>query len=363
MPSKKLNRRIKETNALYNEATVDKVIDEVIDTRMDTDELFILDRTGSKSVRKRQIKQDNAIERDGVLALSKTEKHLVEKRLKAIHNDTSSKKKNSNTGNEMVDLWGDDDGLDGMTSRTKPKKNPHPSNHNKKKALKVSSQGFSYNPTMESHQDVIATAVALEVKKREQKVSDFDKITSIQDTIRKSVENGYNSDHDSGQEEEEEEDEDEENENQEEALKPLKQPERMTRAERNKKKERKLKELELKRAQNQKKKGKEMNGVPVLIKGLNKLENIQKQKRELKKLQEEAKKEEEENALTYAEAGNVPLTDELHGSLRKIIAKGSAIKDLSTNFGTAGKISMKKKVKRGAHRAKNIKWVAKHKYK
>ena len=102
MPSKKLNRRIKETNALYNEATVDKVIDEVIDTRMDTDELFILDRTGSKSVRKRQIKQSNAIERDGVLALSKTEKHLVEKRLKAIHNDTSSKKNNSNNGNPTL---------------------------------------------------------------------------------------------------------------------------------------------------------------------------------------------------------------------------------------------------------------------
>jgi len=82
----------------------------------------------------------------------------------------------------------------------------------------------------------------------------------------------------------------------------------------------------------------------------------------------EAKKLEHSDcsSLTYEEAACVPLSDELHGSLRQVVPKGNRAKDHQNNMVSAGITSTSLRRNRRAyekpHASKNIKWIPKYHY-
>ena len=79
---KKRSRRIAETNTEYEQALISKAEAEVLQNRED-DELFVVDRSGSKTSR-RKIEKEQSRKEMGVLA-SATEEHLVKKKMKETY--------------------------------------------------------------------------------------------------------------------------------------------------------------------------------------------------------------------------------------------------------------------------------------
>ena len=78
---KKRTRRVAETNTEYEQALLSKAEAEVLQNRED-DELFVVDRSGSKTSR-RKIEKEQSRKEMGVLA-STTEEHLVKKKMQEI---------------------------------------------------------------------------------------------------------------------------------------------------------------------------------------------------------------------------------------------------------------------------------------
>jgi nucleolar protein 53 len=362
--AKKRARRIAETNAQLEEAMDSRAANELLAGKAD-DDLFVVDRAGSKTSR-RKIEKEKVRKEQGVL-VSATEEHLIKKKMKELAQKEASAAKTQNVSKvESLDIWGADDGggddeIDKLlttTRRTQPKDNKT------KKAAKVVGPGFSYNPAQVHHQDALAEAMALEMKKREKDAKDnalfAKKMTGI-------IANG-DGEGDSD-DEDDDEDEDEDDDAKKAAGKPSKKKkmkEKLTTAERNKQKKNKAMDTQFKKDRAVKTLEKQVEQWPHMLKNMEKEKKTMASKKALKDIAAQSHRDGEDAAMSYVESANVPLSDELGGSLRTLIPKGSSVKNMSIDYDSAGKTEKKGRGVRvkGAHphRAQNVKWVARHKY-
>ena len=259
---------------------------------------------------------------------------------------------------------------------------PHTHTHTSpptQQVVKVAHTGMSYNPAAEQHQDLLAEALALEIKKKEKEAKDEGAFFGVDLRKNENVDlpggrisgtdaaTGLDSD---GEEESDSESDDGAAEG--DAPRTLSRKQRAalnhkkTRAERNKEREKKAaasiraQEAEVRLL------NKGLANVPKLIEAMQKKKEMQHASKLLKASQKAAQAIEDAHALSYAEAGLVPLSDELGGSLRTLVPKGNTTSTMQRGLVAAGEATGKdhrrRKVGEHPHKPKNIKWVAKHKY-
>jgi hypothetical protein len=145
-----------------------------------------------------------------------------------------------------------------------------------------------------------------------------------------------------------------------------KQPERKTRTQRNKEKNRSLRQYELHQRQKEKRFLKSIHNAPKVAKEIEKVATEQEIKRVALQNLIKQTKEEEDQQLTYAEAGVVPLTDELNGSLRMIKPKGVAVVEQVNSMVKSGDMMAKNRRRRRQGEypfgPRKVKWIPKYKY-
>ena len=246
---------------------------------------------------------------------------------------------------------------------------------------------MSYNPSAEQHQDLLAEALALEIKKKEKEAKDEGAFFGVDLRKNENVDlpggriSGTNTDNDAaaaaglvlksdGEEESGSESDDDSAEDDAPRTLSRKQKaalnHKKTRAERNK--ERQKKAAASIRAQEAEVRllNKGLANVPKLIEAMQKKKEMQHASKLLKASQKAAQAIEDAQALSYSEAGLVPLSDELGGSLRTLVPKGNTTSTMQRGLVAAGEATGKdhrrRKVGEHPHKPKNIKWVAKHKY-
>jgi nucleolar protein 53 len=268
----------------------------------------------------------------------------------------------------LKDLWGDE--TQPLAIKTKITK---PSTAVSSISKRVAGPGFSYNPSPDAHQDVLAEALALEIKKREKDLRESKSARQTKGVSVKSSALARAVGH-VGQvgddEDEDEADDDDEGDDEVEAegssseTRKVKMKEKKTRAQRNK--ERRRKDVDIERSQEavERRLLKAIDQIPTLLKSVEKEEERAASLRELRKVQ--AKSAVDETAMSYYDAGTVPLSDELSGSLRRVIPKGSALSSAVSKFKSTGAFQFRDKSKRKKgdtlHTTRRRVWVAKHKY-
>lgn len=353
--SKKRQRRINETAHEFEDAVAEASQKSTYMTKSD-DQLFVVDRVGSKSSRRRLIKEATAVIKEKTI-VSASERKLVEKAQNTIKKVSKWQPKKEL---QLHDLWADSDAAQEVEQFPKTMMVSHPSGRQhrvkknevkKKKPIPI--PGQSYNPSESDHQDALAEALALELHRQEE----LNRNTGISDIQPREIMAVDNFDDDSEEDDELDDEEGDTNEKKRSGKTKLK-----TRAQRNKTKAHRIREHENMLARLDKSLLKSVDLIPHVISSLNKQEKRIEQNRLLK----EAKMVKNENALSYEEAGKIPLTDELTGSLRTIIPKGSSIKtqveSMTTNGHLMSRNRRKKKAFEKPHKAKNMKWIAKYKY-
>ena len=364
MSKRAREKRVAATSAEFEEARSRASAAAIVAERTD-DALFVVDRTGSKSARRKIVKEQVA--QAAHVPVSKTERELL-KKVQSGRSLSAAKKAAPSSGGASVlkDLWGDDDGGGGgtVTKIKKPVATVAAS-----LAKRVAGPGFSYNPSPDAHQDVLAEALALEIQKRERDLRESKSATRIGAGVGPESLSALTR---SVLVDSEDEDDDEEGEGEgregedggDGAVRKAKLKEKKTRAQRNK--ERKRKDIEAGRSQEQgeKKLLKAIEQLPTLIKSIEKEEQKAAALRELRKVQ--AQSSLDTTALSYEDAGAVPLTDELSGSLRRVIPKGSNLTSAVGKFKSTGAFQFRDKFKRKKgdtmQKTRRRVWVAKHKY-
>jgi len=352
--SKKRQRRINETVNEFEDAVAEASQKSTYMTKSD-EQLFVVDRVGSKSSRRRLIKEATAVIKE-TTKVSESERKLVEKAQNTIKKVSKWQPKKEL---QLHDLWEDSDTVKEVEQFPKtmmvslPSGRPHRVKKNEvKKKRPVPIPGQSYNPSESDHQDALAEALALELHRLEE----LNRNTGISD-IQPRERTVDNFDDESEDDDELDDEEGGNNETKRSSKTKLK-----TRAQRNKTKAHRMREHENMLARLDKSLLKSVDMIPHVISSLKKDEKRKEQNRLLK----EAKMMKDDNALSYEEAGKIPLTDELAGSLRTIIPKGSCIKshveEMTTNGHLMSRNRRKKKAFEKPHKAKNMKWIAKYKY-
>lgn len=351
MSSKRREKRIAETSAEYEEQKSRVSAAAVVASRPD-EALFVVDRTGSKSARRRIHKEEVA--KTTNQPVSKTERALIKKATQQLLAGHEKPNKAREQPSALADLWADEAESTGAQSVTRIKRSSVVASA----AKKVAGPGFSYNPSTVAHQNVLAEALALEIKKREKDMRNNKAITVGLSELTKSV--LLDSDYDS-----DEEDEDEEGEGGEGgSMRKPKLKEKKTRAQRNK--ERRRKDLDSAKALQQTEQGvlKAIGSLPHILRSIEAEEARARANKALREVQAQSSKD--DSALSYDEAGHVPLSDELSGSLRRVIPKGSALNSAVSKVRQSGGFTMRDKFRRkkgdSLHATKKVKWVAKYKY-
>lgn len=354
MPKKR--QREAEIVKGYEEFLDNKINEEIIQSKDDND-LFIIDRIGSKNTRKK-IKKEEKIQKD-LNIISKVERKLIEKKLQDINNNNENNSNEKKKKKEkIIDLWDNDESIS-----TKSTKSNNKTKHIKK-ALKVPLPGISYNPAHLDHQDALAEALAITLRHEEEKVRKSLNFSSPTTTsaITSTTESEQNDNIGSDSESENE------NNNSLQLPKKHRLPQKKTRAQRNKEKNRKL--LRYQKAM-QLKEQRLLNSINKIPKHLSAIEKKIEENEIKKKSIELLKKETEERLakeMTYNDAGAVPLTEELNGSLRCIKPLGLAVSQQSIAMRAVGNINDRMKArnrKKGEklHPQKRVKWIPKYKYK
>lgn len=151
--SQRIQKRVKKVAKEYEETIVDVSNAEATSAQAD-ESLFTLDRTGSKSA-KRKIAQE-ILPQHNKEFVSQTEKKLIQRAL--VPKPKPYVKYITKIGSDEVrDLWGD----------ARSEVVDEDDAGQRKKKVRVALPGQSYNPTARDHQDAIAEAVALQIKKEE----------------------------------------------------------------------------------------------------------------------------------------------------------------------------------------------------
>lgn len=373
MPTKRKLRIAQVTNE-YEETVEDNINKEVAASKLDS-ELFVVDRSGSNSLRRKIQKVEDSTNVMNKKIISQTERNLIKKKLSQ---NTVTKKVvpgNSKSAKKVVDLWGDDDSLaittttsnsnsavdtisSGISSHTRSK------SYNKIPISKTLLPGQSYNPSFSDHQDAVAEALAIELKRQEEEEKNNNKQLYHYPNLQQAIADSLIPDNVSDESDEEDDD----SNNEDDTKKVKRQKEKKTKAQRNKQRARKENEKMLKQQQHQKMLLKEIEKVPVIMKQLTAQEKELQAKKEVKK-QLKAENEKTINTLTKSKSGSnvvVPLSDELHGSLRQLIPKGQPLIERVSHLREQGDLMKTDRRNRQAyekpHAGKNIKWYAKYKY-
>ena len=367
---KKRERRIAETYAEIEEALSERVEAAALASR-DSDTLFVVDRTGSKNARRKIAKKEASDAR--AYSVSKVDDKLIKKKITAKKREETAVSAKT-TG--VFDLWNDDVLSKTTANIVQEVTQQRATMPAKSRTLrrKVAGPGFSYNPDHNDHQDLLAEALALELQALEKKARaegtlNLNNAVAQDEGNSDSNDEGSNSGYDSANGDivpEGAAAADADSGRVPLSRKQRKALERKTRAQRNKEKEKKRRLHELQKTQRIQQLIKGLKSVPSMIHELDKAAQIAEAGKAIKEMRDEEQKEREANALSYQEAGNVPLSDELGDSLRTLRPKGSRLKGLQADL-IASKDAIAKdhrRLKKGEHphRAKNIKWHAKHKY-
>ncbi|OQS07280.1 transmembrane protein [Thraustotheca clavata] len=329
--------------------------------------LFAIDTKGSKKAKK---------EKDPSVWSSK----VVPKKAKAIENKVKQLSSNlvskkPKKSNKMENVWGDDgnaitttakeEALDEFVKPAVIKKKAAlvrpPSTKYKVKPVEVAAAGQSYHPEFESHQDVLAEAVA---KKHEKKAIREANNAPLGKGLTEETKQYINNA--ASDEEDEEEAVDDEADNDEESTQKTKVQEKLTRSDRNRQARHKnlMKEIENRKAN--KKLLKQINTVNSITGELNKKEKLARKKKEIKKFLLEKKLEEEPEVLIGGKKQKlnrdtvVSLTEELSGNMRTLKPKGSVMQDRFDSLLQRNMIEIGKPKK---HKKKQTKFIPKHNYK
>jgi len=379
MASRKRTKRIAETNAELEDSLETRNKESLVQKRADEGSLFVVDRLGSKNARRRIAKEIVAVESGKVVSL--VEQKLIRKIQEQKKPTLAQKRQEAlqHKSLQLADLWGDD--VDGKASAAdaeaaelgvRRKKRVastlgKPLVSNGGKVLKVAGPGFSYNPSQDAHQDVIAEALAIELKKREKEAKEK-KGGSVGEArlsvLSLALSQDDDGDDDEDDEEEEDNDDDEEDGEGGKEKKSSRLKEKKTRAQRNKIRAKRLASHKQSIEQTEKNILKQIDKLPHLLRSV---EEEAKKKEALAKIKELRKSSSaDETALTYVDAGTVPLSDELRGSLRTITPKGCALALAMNGMKETGVVLGKSRRtrKKGENplTGPKVKWVAKHKY-
>mmetsp|Transcript_18644 Transcript_18644/g.18735 ORF Transcript_18644/g.18735 Transcript_18644/m.18735 type:complete len:351 (+) Transcript_18644:41-1093(+) len=349
MSSRKRQRRQNELVDQYESHIRQKSESAVLSSKSDND-LFTVDRVGSKSAKRKIAKQEVA---KSEARSSLSESTLIQKVLSG--KVLSTRRRNhfqvngGNADNSLDDIWANEP----LESSPKIARNP-------KKKLRIAKPGQSYNPAVDDHQDVAAEALALQIQK-EEKEAKLDAVHAQLTQPRYLIEDD---DVDDGSDDASVESAADDLNDSAEARKS-KQNQKLTQAQRNKIKRRKESEYYLKKEKQEKLFLKSIDNLPRIIHEINKAEAENETKQLIR--QEHKKEKESENlALSYDEAGAIPLSDELKGSLRCLLPKGSSLKNQVERFRSTDelidKTFRKPTLFDKRHKGKKIKWVAKYKY-
>lgn len=240
-----------------------------------------------------------------------------------------------------------------------------------KKEKLLPSDTISYHPSKDAHQEALAEAHSLELKKREE--DQRRKAEALSLTSSKAVVVSLTkADDDDSEEEDGEGEEGEEGGNDNGEGRKVRgglsrrQSTKFTRAQRNKIRARNIAGFHASLSRNEDQLLASINKVPEIVRALDEEEKRRAAELEVKRLLEAEREREEGRGMTYEEAGLVPLSDELRGSLRQMLPKGVLVKAMETDMRLSGKLAVKdrRKARKGEHphSARNIRWVAKHKY-
>lgn len=142
---KKRQRELEITENYEN--YIDQSTSEQILQQQDDQELYMVDRIGSKNSRKK-IQKNESIKENMNNILSKVEMKLIQKKLKSSNSST----KQNNTKNTINDIWEEDE-------IENNKNNKKRNQIHQTKALKIPIAGISYNPSHIDHQDAVAEVI------------------------------------------------------------------------------------------------------------------------------------------------------------------------------------------------------------
>jgi len=351
MTSRKRLRR-QEVAAEEYYVSRQEVVDDAVYASKHDEELFMIDKMGSKSSKRRIEKQ--ILNRSNGNPLSKTEKKLIGKIL-------SKEKKIEHTAikpshEQYCDLWNQDVYVGTEEKAHKPK--------TRSKVLKVAGPGQSYNPSIEDHQNIIAEALALEIKKQEIDAKTKGPLDTNLSVFTQSIMILQDDDEEGSAYEM-----DEVNDNEDIAViqsaRKIKWRQKLTRTERNKIRNRKAMAFDKSIRDQQKELLNSITNIPKILKEIrsdeqqNELNNLLRQQQQHRELCME-------KGMSYEEAGAIPLTDELDGSLRTLIPKGLPLQDQIIRMRNTGDLMRtdrrSRKVRDVPHKGKRVKWVAKYKY-
>jgi hypothetical protein len=199
-------------------------------------------------------------------------------------------------------------------------------------------------------------------------------MTAYHDSIASQNHREHSDEEDSSSEEEEGEDSDEEGEGA--GSRTLSRRERarkdnvkLSRAMRNKMRAKRISGYEKTLVDRQKALEKGLASLPKHLKSVEEEEAQREAQKEFREAQKVALLEAQEAALTamtYEDAGTVPLTDELQGSLRLMQPKGVSLADQSALMTAAGDLANRnrrnRKKSEKPHSGKKIKWIPKYKH-
>eukprot|EP00298_Acanthocystis_sp_HF-20_P008379 c17645_g1_i2.p1 GENE.c17645_g1_i2~~c17645_g1_i2.p1 ORF type:complete len:409 (-),score=160.33 c17645_g1_i2:573-1799(-) len=211
-------------------------------------------------------------------------------------------------------------------------------------SVQVAPEGLSYNPSFDAHQNVLAQAVAKEVKKDAEK-DDYSRKIQKQLNMKVSIspEEQEESESDSGEVAGKEQEETA-------PVKKKRQPPRLTRAQKNKKRRVQLALRTAIRTKRKQKLQKQFNKIPTLLEDIEKVEETlekQKQKR-IRKLKRAQTKVPFRGKLKFEEDTGIldtPLTEDLSGQLRDMKVQGNLFRDRFKSLQRRGIIEPRKKAK------------------
>lgn len=405
--SAKRVKRIRQTNAEYEDA-VQKTAQQSVLTTVEDQALFTVDRAGSKAKRRRVVEE--ILPKEEGKFVSSTEKHLIEKQRKRLESGTVRKPYgsdyvevgNKKTVTKVEDIWGEEEESKPATSSRRARLH--------KQSLKIALPGQSYNPSAPDHQDALAQAMSIHLKKIENAKTAFDLIEEQQAVQKEKRDQalvlaGDSSDDDEDSDDDNEnkskslakyavdsnklktmtavlldendsgdsEDEDSDLESNDEdgnssgAKKPRQKV--LTKAQRNKRRARRQAEHEARRAAVEKKKLLDIVVVKHIKKNIaqeNAEHAVQRKIKEALEIERKrAEEEEKTKRLRAYEVSAVPLSDELQGSLRAMKPKGApsldAMQSMIASGETRAAFARKRRAYEKPHGAKRIKWVPKYK--
>ena len=369
--SLRVKRRAAETNELLNECVAERSAMGVVS--------YSEDRLGSVTKRRKLLMEETRRGRRSsnasLLAAAARKSTASETALlKKILLNSDKKNSNKNREGRGKEEEGDEGAVDDIwaaEATSMPSSSSSSSVALLKKKKLLPSDTISYHPSKDAHQEALAEAHSLELKKREEdqrRIAEALSLTSSKAVVVSLTK----ADDDDSEEEDGEGEEGEEGGNEDGEGRKVRgglsrrQSTKFTRAQRNKIRARNIAGFHASLSRNEDQLLASINKVPEIVRALDEEEKRRAAELEVKRLLEAEREREEGRGMTYEEAGLVPLSDELRGSLRQMLPKGVLVKTMETDMRLSGKLAVKdrRKARKGEHphSARNIRWVAKHKY-